>query len=150
MCFDVKDIEYQGRKYPKQESYRKKKCVNCGQEEQAMNEINGEGICQKCEVRKEALERYGSTTRIRRRNVCKVETDCYDSRARGEIVCSDRCNRVLTIVNKVYQDKLQKERKLIIREKVWNVVNQLNKMMILILMNGKRSMKSYLGTLKST
>ena len=84
------------------------RCLECNNEERAMNPINGMGICQKCDTKREALERYGSKTTIRQCCVCKKHTDSYDSRAGGEIVCGQECNNVMTIVNKIQKDKSER------------------------------------------
>ncbi|GBB86910.1 hypothetical protein RclHR1_13360007 [Rhizophagus clarus] len=65
----------------------KMKCLECEREERTMNPINELSICQKCDNKRIALERYGSKTTIRQCCVCGKHTDSYDSRAEGEIVC---------------------------------------------------------------
>src|SRR6201992_7116 len=70
----------------------KMKCLECDNEERTMNPINEIGICQKCDIKRMALERYGSKTTIRQCCVCKKHTDLYDSRAGGDIVCGQECN----------------------------------------------------------
>ena len=43
----------------------KEKCLECGNEERNTNPINELGICVKCDIKRETLERYGSKTTIR-------------------------------------------------------------------------------------
>ncbi|GBB94529.1 hypothetical protein RclHR1_23720003 [Rhizophagus clarus] len=83
----------------------KVKCLECEREERTMNPINELGICQKCENKKIALERYGSKTTIRQCCVCGKHTDSYNSRAGGEIVCDQECNDIMTIVYRARKDK---------------------------------------------
>ena len=54
---------------------------------------------------KENQERYGSSRPIKQCKVCKIHTDCYESRSGGNIVCGSLCNDTLTAVNKIYSDK---------------------------------------------
>ena len=89
-----------------------------------MNPINGMGICQKCDTKREALERYGSKTTIRQCCVCKKHTDSYDSRASGEIVCGQECNDIMTIVNKVQKDKSGRTFEEIMKEKIKLMVDR--------------------------
>src|ERR1700722_2282188 len=90
----------------------------------AMNPINEMGICQKCDTKREALERYGSKTTIRQCCVCKKHTDSYDSRASGEIVCGQECNDIMTIVNKVQKDKSGRTFEEIMKEKIKLMVDR--------------------------
>jgi len=62
-------------------------------------------LCENYTQLKENVERYGSTRPIKKCGVCKIQTDEYDSRAGGQIVCSKICNHTLTVVNRVYKDK---------------------------------------------
>ena len=103
------------------------KCINCNREERTMNPINELGICMKCEAAKQALETYGSKTTIRKCTVCKIETDEYQSRAGGDIACSDDCNHVLSIITRIVKDKSKKPQPDLIREKVEIMVRQLER-----------------------
>ncbi|GET02135.1 hypothetical protein GLOIN_2v1780098 [Rhizophagus clarus] len=88
----------------------KVKCLECEREERTMNPINELGICQKCENKKIALERYGSKTTIRQCCVCGKHTDSYNSRAGGEIVCDQECNDIMTIVYRARKDKSDEDK----------------------------------------
>ena len=103
---------------PKKGEFPEEKCLECGRSERTMNPINELGICQKCETKRLALERYGSKTTIRQCQVCKKHTDTYQSRAGVEIVCGQECNDVLSTMNRVYKDKSGKLREQIIEEKI--------------------------------
>jgi hypothetical protein len=94
------------------------RCLECSNTERTMNPINELGICQKCEIKRIALERYGSRTTIRQCHVCKKHTDSYNSRAGGEIVCGQECNDVMSILHKVYKDKSRNPVEQVIEEKI--------------------------------
>jgi len=95
-------------------SYKHLECLHCGRntennhsKSQFRKVIIDEFtlLCEKCTQAKENMERYGSTRPIKKCDVCKIQTDEYDSRAGGQIVCSKICNHTLTVVNRVYKDK---------------------------------------------
>ena len=75
-------------------------------------------LCEKCTDDKENLEKHGSTKRIKTCDVCLVQTDMYDSRAGGSIVCSKICNDTLSVFAKVATDNSKKTRQQTIKEKV--------------------------------
>ncbi|RIA96304.1 hypothetical protein C1645_815629 [Glomus cerebriforme] len=106
-----------------QGKFPKVKCLECEKEERTMNPINELGICQKCETKRLALERYGSKITIRQCQVCKKHTDSYESRAGGDIVCGQECNNVLSIMNMVHKDKSGKSREQLTREFEWKEEN---------------------------
>ena len=89
-------------------------CVNCGRDTEdnhkksSMTKVNIDEftlLCEKCTMMKENQERYGSSRPIKQCKVCKIHTDCYESRAGGDIVCGSLCNDTLTTINKIYSDK---------------------------------------------
>jgi len=89
-------------------------CVNCGRDTEdnhkksSMTKVNIDEftlLCEKCTMMKENQERYGSSRPIKQCKVCKIHTDCYESRSGGNIVCGSLCNDTLTAVNKIYSDK---------------------------------------------
>ena len=82
-----------------------------------MNPINELGIYQKCEIKREALERYGSKTTIRQCHVCRKHTDTYQSRAGGDIVCGKECNDVMSIMHRVHKDKSGRPFEQVVEEK---------------------------------
>gem|GEM_PF-3451066 len=95
-------------------SYKHLECLHCGKsnkdndsKSQFRKIIIDEFtlLCEKCTQLKENMDRYGSTRPIKKCDVCKIQTDEYDSRAGGQIVCSKICNHTLTVVNRVYKDK---------------------------------------------
>ncbi|PKC03598.1 hypothetical protein RhiirA5_423519 [Rhizophagus irregularis] len=75
-------------------------------------------ICDKCDEKRERLERTGSTSCIKTCTVCQLQTDDFESRSSGAIVCGKECNGVLTIMNMVNKDKSGKPQSQLIQEKL--------------------------------
>ncbi|GBC09216.1 hypothetical protein RclHR1_00870007 [Rhizophagus clarus] len=69
----------------------KMKCLECEREERTMNSINKLGICQKCDNKRIALERY---------------------------VCDQECNDIMTIIHRTRKDKSGKSFDQIINDKI--------------------------------
>ncbi|PKY59685.1 hypothetical protein RhiirA4_482646 [Rhizophagus irregularis] len=99
-----KDVITRGPTYNPRK--REVNCIHCERISRSFNEVDpNTGLCMKCDNKKEKLERTGSTKNIRRCFVCLLETDTYDSRAGGDIVCSNECNVAATVINKISKDK---------------------------------------------
>ncbi|CAB4400569.1 unnamed protein product [Rhizophagus irregularis] len=88
------------------------------EKESPINCINNLGICDKCDEKRERLERTGSTSCIKTCTVCRLQTDDFESRSSGAIVCEEECNGVLTIMNMVNKDKSGKPQSQLIQEKL--------------------------------
>ncbi|CAB4375187.1 unnamed protein product [Rhizophagus irregularis] len=100
------------------QKYTEIKCTNCNRKESPINCINNLGICDKCDEKRERLERTGSTSCIKTCTVCRLQTDDFESRSSGAIVCGEECNGVLTIMNMVNKDKSGKPQSQLIQEKL--------------------------------